>query len=96
MNADDQNRKDAIDNVAANLDQWRRGVDVRFDAVEEALAQNTKATNTIKSNTDELVDILNSWRGAMKVFEFIGKIAKPIGALVTFFLALWAAWPAKK
>jgi hypothetical protein len=96
MNADDQNRKDAIDNVAANLDQWRKGVDARFDTVEEALALNTQATNTIKSNTDDLVEILNSWRGAMKVFEFIGKLAKPIGALVTFFLALWAAWPAKK
>jgi hypothetical protein len=103
MNADDQERKNAIEDIATDLDHWRKGIDNRLDVLEEKLAENTDATEgvkaqmqSVKDDTAELVQILNSWKGAMRVFDFVGKLAKPIGAVVTFCLALWAAWPAKK
>jgi len=72
---------------------WQRTISIRMDAFERQLKENTDATNDVKENTQELVDILNSWKGAMQVFAWLGKVAKPIAAVVTFVGTVWALWP---
>ncbi len=46
------------------------------------LAENTNATKRIEAHTAEMLDVFESWKGAMKVLDWIGKAAKPIGYVV--------------
>ncbi len=62
--------------------------------LETGLAENTAATKRIESNTSEIIDLFDSFKGAMKVLEGIGKLAKPmsyIAALAASVAAVWAA-----
>lgn len=60
------------------------------------LAENTKATKRIEANTAELLDVFESWKGAMKVLNWIGKAAKPLGYIATFVGAIVGIWAALK
>lgn len=69
--------------------------DARMGRIEEDLAANTAATQQTAANTAELVDLFNSFKGAIRVFEYIGRLAKPLGYIAgaaASFAALWAAW----
>lgn len=84
--------------LAEELDTWRRAFATRLDKFEQALAVNTETTDRVDKNTRELVSILQSWKGAMKVMDFLGKLAKPVGyvlGLVTSAVGLWFAFRAK-
>lgn len=60
------------------------------------LAENTKATKRIEANTAELLDVFESWKGAMKVLNWIGKAAKPMGYIAGFCASMYAFWTAVK
>lgn len=60
------------------------------------LAENTNATNRIEANTAEMLDVFESWKGAMKVLTWIGKAAKPLGYLVGLGASVAAFWAALK
>ena len=60
------------------------------------LAENTNATKRIEANTAELLDVFESWKGAMKVLNWIGKAAKPIGYVVGLGASIAAFWAALK
>lgn len=60
------------------------------------LKENTDATNAIKADTAELLEAFNSFKGAMKVLEWIGKAAKPIGYIAGFCASIAAFWTAMK
>ena len=60
------------------------------------LAENTNATKRIEANTAELLDVFESWKGAMKVLNWIGKAAKPIGYVVGMGASIAAFWAALK
>lgn len=60
------------------------------------LAENTNATKRIEANTAELLDVFESWKGAMKVLTWIGKAAKPLGYLVGLGASMAAFWVALK
>lgn len=80
---------------------WRAHVDKRLDAGAETMkamrkemAENTETTKKVQADTSELVELLKSFKGAFKVLEGLGKLAKPMGyiaAAVAAFLGLWAA-----
>lgn len=78
-----------------DLEAYRVALDGRVDELERKLAENTAATKRVEDNTREVVDILQSWKGAMKVIEFLGKLAKPVGVLTTM-VAAYAAWRSQK
>lgn len=60
------------------------------------LAENTKATKQIEANTAEMLDVFESWKGAMKVLTWIGKAAKPIGYVVGLGVSIAAFWTSIK
>ena len=60
------------------------------------LAENTNATKRIEANTAEMLDVFESWKGAMKVLNWIGKAAKPLGYLVGLGASIAAFWAALK
>lgn len=81
--------------------QWQADVDRRLDDGAETmkglrtdLAVNTETTNRIESDTRELVALLNSFKGAFRVLEMIGKTARPVGyiaAAIAAFIAVFQA-----
>lgn len=60
------------------------------------LKENTDATNSIKADTAELVEAFHSFKSAMKVLEWIGKAAKPLGYIVGVCASVTAFWTALK
>ena len=60
------------------------------------LKENTDATNSIKADTAELLEAFRSFKGAMKVLEWIGKAAKPLGYVVGLGASIAAFWTAVK
>lgn len=78
-----------------DLDLWRKAFAIRMDKFEHALDENTATTQRVDKNTSELVSILNSWKGAMAVIEFLSKLAKPLAAVLGLLTAWWA-WKSQK
>ena len=60
------------------------------------LKENTDATNAIKADTAELLEAFRSFKGAMKVLEWIGKAAKPMGYIAGLCASVTAFWAAMK
>ncbi len=60
------------------------------------LKENTDDTKAIKADTAELLEVFHSFKGAMKVLEWIGKAAKPIGYVVGLGASIAAFWTAMK
>lgn len=80
--------------------QWRADVDRRLNDGAETMrglradiAANTAVTQSVQTNTQDLVTLMESFKGAFRVLEMLGKLAKPLGyivALVGGVLALLA------
>lgn len=60
------------------------------------LKENTDATNSIKADTAELLGVFESFKAALKVLEWIGKAAKPLGYIVGVCASITAFWTAMK
>ena len=65
-------------------------------AARALLKENTEAVNAIKSDTADMLATFESWRGAMRVLEAIGKLAKPVGYIVGMFASVAAFYTALK
>lgn len=68
----------------------------QFETLSGQLADNTATTRRVESNTADLIELFQSFRGAFKVFEYIGKLAKPLGAIVALLAAIAGLWTALK
>lgn len=66
--------------------------DARMTRIEKSLAANTAATARVEANTAELLDWFASGKGAFKVLEGLGKLAKPLAAIVGLCVAVATAW----
>lgn len=60
------------------------------------LAENTETINEIKANTADMLEVFESWKGAMRVMEMLGKLAKPLGYIVGFGASVAAFWASMK
>ena len=65
-------------------------------AAKALLKENTEAINAIKSDTADMLATFESWRGAMRTLEMIGKLAKPVGYIVGMFASVAAFYTAMK
>lgn len=64
----------------------------RMDTFEAQLGTNTKMTRDISADTGELLDILKSWKGAMRFFGWVGTGVKWLGGIAAAWFALWQLW----
>ena len=98
---------EALENdVARALDKGDRRMNSLADEIavvklEQAehrrlLKENTDDTKAIKADTAELLEAFRSFKGAMKVLEWIGKAAKPLGYVVGLGASVAAFWTAMK
>lgn len=78
--------------VTARLDAG----DARMTRIEADLASNTLATQQTAASTSELVDLLQALKGAFRVLEFFGKLARPLAAIISICGAVAGAWSAIK
>lgn len=60
------------------------------------LAENTETIKQIKTDTADMLDVFDSWKGAMKALEMIGKLAKPLGYVIGLGASIAAFWTAMK
>jgi hypothetical protein len=89
---------------------WRAHVDLRLDSSKQQMealsssmaentlstAENTAATKQLQSDTSELVDLMKSLKGAFKVIDMLGKLAKPLGYIFLVVTAAIGFWTALK
>lgn len=78
---------------------WRESIDKRLDDGAHAmkglrvdLDSNTKATEGVKKDTAELVELLHSVKGAFKVLSWIGAAARPLGFIAAACVSLIGLW----
>jgi hypothetical protein len=62
----------------------------RFKSLEDKLDANTFATEKIATDTADLIDLLNTVKGGLKVLGWIGGFAKWVTGLTAMFAALYA------
>ena len=55
--------------------------DKRMTRIEDELSANTKLTAQLATNTADIVEFFAAMQGALKVLNWIGKLARPIGAI---------------
>ena len=60
------------------------------------LAANTETIAQIKTDTAEMLEVFESWKGAMRVMEMIGSLAKPLGYIAALIAAVVGIWNAMK
>lgn len=65
-------------------------------AAKALLKENTEAINAIKADTADMLATFESWRGAMRTLEMIGKLAKPVGYIVGMLASVAAFYTALK
>ncbi|WKB52324.1 hypothetical protein [Eleftheria terrae] len=68
----------------------------RVERLEAGMQENTEATRRVEANTGELVEFFSSVKGAFRVFNWIGTVARPIGYIAAAIAALAGAWSAFK
>ncbi len=65
-------------------------------SVKNEMRKNTEAIAQIKSDTADMLATFESWQGAMKALEMIGRLAKPVGYIVGLCASLAAFYTAVK
>lgn len=83
INQTSQSLEQRVDDIEARLQAGSS----RMQAIEKELAENTVATKQIAANTGELVAAFTALQGALRVLELLGRLAKPLGAIVGFVAA---------
>jgi uncharacterized coiled-coil protein SlyX len=66
--------------------------DAVISALRKDLAENTRATQRTETNIAEMVEFFTAMKGAFRVLNWIGALAKPITALIALAGATWAAF----
>lgn len=92
-----------IDNIHALMCARFDEGEGRFSKIEMGLAENTRETKqiskTVESLLDELKDMIEvskAAKGAIKVLNWVGALAKPLGSIVILVGAIVGAWAAIK
>ena len=82
-------RMDEIVNTVAQIQTEQASAKV-------LLAANTETIAQIKTDTAEMLSVFESWKGAMRAMEMLGKLAKPLGYIVGLGASMAAFWVALK
>ncbi len=77
LRAGDKRMDEIVKTVAA--------IQVEQASAKVLLAENTETIKEIKTDTADMLEVFESWKGAMRVMEMIGKLAKPLIDLLFFW-----------
>lgn len=83
--------QDSIERKFVEVDRRFGEGSETMKALADGLAENTAATKRTESNTAELVSVFESFKGAMRFFDLLGRIARPLGSIVVCTTAIWGA-----
>ena len=86
LRAGDKRMDEIVKTIAA--------IQIEQASAKVLLAENTETIKEIKTDTADMLEVFESWKGAMRVMEMIGKLAKPLGyiaALIASVVGIWAA-----
>lgn len=89
-------RRSAMRIWQEKVDRRLEDGDVRMQTLADGLAENTTATNAIKADTEELVDLLHSVKGAFRVLDMLARLARPLGFLAAAGASFYALFTAFK
>lgn len=91
-----------LNDGAATMKQLRADLQANTDTTHEArdaatearvAAKEAKASIAeIKSDTSELIELVKSFQGAMRVLNMLGKLAKPLTYIIMLGSALWGVF----
>lgn len=84
LRAGDKRMDEIVKTVAA--------IQIEQASAKLLLAKNTETINEIKTDTADMLAVFESWKGAMRVMEMLGKLAKPLGYIVGFVASVAALW----
>ena len=88
LRAGDKRMDEIVKTVAA--------IQIEQASAKVLLAENAETINKIKTDTADMLEVFESWKGAMRVMEMLGKLAKPLGYIVGFAASVAAFWTAMK
>ena len=88
LTAGDKRMDEIVKTVAA--------IQIEQSSAKVLLAENTETIKEIKTDTADMLEVFESWKGAMRVMEMIGRLAKPLGYIVGFGASVAAFWAAMK
>lgn len=81
----------------------RQQINQRFDtgsermaAIERELGKTRQELGELKQQLAELLEFFTAMKGAFKVLNWLGKLARPTAAIVALGVALTAAWNAAR
>ena len=88
LRAGDKRMDEIVKTVAA--------IQIEQASAKLLLAENTETINEIKTDTADMLEVFESWKGAMRVMEMIGSLAKPLGYIAALIAAVVGIWNAMK
>ena len=88
LRAEDERMDEIVKTVAA--------IQIEQASAKVLLAENTETIKEIKTDTADMLEVFESWKGAMRVMEMIGRLAKPLGYIAALIAAVVGIWNAMK
>ncbi|WP_272970530.1 hypothetical protein [Comamonas terrigena] len=68
----------------------------RMAAIERELGKTRQELGELKQQLADLLEFFTAMKGAFKVLNWLGKLARPTAAIVALGVALTAAWNATR
>lgn len=79
--------------------KWREEVEnrlkdgeSRMNKLDDDIAENTRITSEIKRDIADLITAFESVKGAFRVLELVGSLAKPLSYITMFLGAIAGLW----
>ena len=60
--------------------------------IEGSISENTQLTQQLATSTAEIVEFFAAMKGALKVLNWIGKLARPLAAIATLAASVAGLW----
>ena len=86
--------RDTIDRRLDKGAQRMGRIESDLSAMRSKLESNAASMQKVLDSTTEIVSFFDSMRGAMRVLDWIGKLARPVAGVVGLCAALVALWSA--
>ena len=88
LRAGDKRMDEIVKTVAA--------IQIEQASAKILLAKNAETIKKIKTDTADMLEVFESWKGAMRVMDMIGSLAKPLGYIAALIAAVVGIWNAMK